>query len=157
MARTRVEHALDDCWKSTRPDVTWCSRKTQMVRLAVLAAQAKDQLVEIAWRTLSGMVRPAQHPLAQQDERLLQSIRADRARRSDEWTAWDGRLAELNGWSPTGQTWSVTTMENFHQCHLRILLKSVLGAYPSELADETSSSLRFLGTGLRSNTGPGAL
>ena len=67
MARTGVENALDDYWKATRPDLTRCSRKTQMVCLGVLATPAQGRTVEIAWRTLSDLChyRPYQiTPLA---------------------------------------------------------------------------------------------
>ncbi len=67
MARTGVEHALDDYWKKTRSEFTWCSRKTQLLCLGELATPAKGRAVEIAWRTLSDLChyRPYQiTPLA---------------------------------------------------------------------------------------------
>ncbi len=67
MARTGVENALDAYWDATRPDLRWCSRKTQLLCLSELASPAKSHTVDIAWRTLSDLChyRPYQiTPLA---------------------------------------------------------------------------------------------
>lgn len=67
MARTGVEYALDDYWRSSHPGLTWCSRKTQLLCLSELATLAKGRTVEVAWRTLSDLChyRPYQiTPLA---------------------------------------------------------------------------------------------
>jgi RecB family exonuclease len=78
---------------------------------------------------------------------LRRSVTADRARRSDEWSSWDGKLAELSGWSPQDSVWAVTQMESFHQCRLRVFLTGVLGARPLDRPEDGSDpEARSVGT-----------
>ena len=55
MARTGVENALDAYWDATRPELRWCSRKTQLLCLSELASPVKSHTVDVAWRTLSDL------------------------------------------------------------------------------------------------------
>ena len=67
---------------------------------------------------------------------FVRSVVADRGRRSDRWTAWDGELTDLSGWSPVERVWSVTSMETFHGCRLRLFLRDVLETRPLERPED---------------------
>ena len=65
---------MDDYWMATRGDMTWCSRKTQLLCLGELLSQAKGRAVEVAWRTLSDLChyRPYQiTPLASEIDNAI--------------------------------------------------------------------------------------
>lgn len=55
MARTGVEHALDEYWSRAKLDVQWCSRKTQLLCLDEFGAPGLARSVDLAWRTLSDL------------------------------------------------------------------------------------------------------
>ena len=55
MARTGVEHALNDYWSRAKLDVQWCSRKTQLLCLDEFGAPGVGRTVDVAWRTLSDL------------------------------------------------------------------------------------------------------
>lgn len=87
------------------------------------------------------------HPLVETADGLKASLSANRARRSGAWTAWDGGLTELSGWSPVGSVWSVTRLEQFHQCRLRVFLTDILGARPLDRPeDDADPDARSVGT-----------
>lgn len=87
------------------------------------------------------------HPLVDIADGLKASLMASRARRGEAWSAWDGRLTELSGWSPVGSMWSVTRLESFHQCRLRVFLTDVLGARPLDWPEnDVDPDARSVGT-----------
>ena len=104
-------------------------------------------LVDLQSRVAHGADLLADELVALVSVGLRRSVDADRARRGDEWSAWDGNLGELSGWTPEGSVWSVTRMESFHQCHLRVFLTDVLGARPLDRPEDGSDpEARSVGT-----------
>ena len=68
------------------------------------------------------------------DTRLADTLNADRARRSAAWTTFDGRLGTAP--DPFARPWSVTAIESFHTCPLRVFLHQTLHAPPLQRPEE---------------------
>ena len=67
---------------------------------------------------------------------LENTLRAGRARRSTDWTAFDGRLVTEP--DPLQRPWAVTAIESFHICPLRVFLQHALRAAPLERPEENA-------------------
>ncbi len=104
-------------------------------------ADAHDYDVASVARWRAGGRRLGDHPLLSEGETLDRALRMEQARRSDRFTAWDGRLSELAGKSPrlplpSEIELSPTRLERWATCPYRYFLADVLGLSALESPEE---------------------